>query len=97
MTGRGQWHRQYLNQLHCSSAIGGALRRQGSYWRQGQALWGEGGRGEGGERVLRMERGETERGRRGRKRKKEEGEPSCCLTMEISADWQFVLNNKWNI
>ena len=70
MTGRGQWHRQYLNQLHCSSAIGGALRRQGSYWRQGQALWGGGERGEGGERVLRMERGETERGGK----EKEEGE-----------------------
>ena len=33
--------------------------------------------------------GEGEGG--GKKRK--EGE-SCCLTMEISADWQFVLNNK---
>ena len=42
VSGRGQWHRQYLNQLHCSSAIGGALCRRGSYWRLSQALWGEG-------------------------------------------------------
>ena len=41
VSGRGQWHRQYLNQLHCSSAIGGALCRRGSYWRLSQALWGE--------------------------------------------------------
>ena len=41
VTGRGQWHRQYLNQLHCSSAIRGEASRRGSYWRQ-QALWGEG-------------------------------------------------------
>ena len=50
VSGRGQWHRQYLNQLHCSSAIGGALCRRGSYWRLSQALWGEGAQ-EGGERV----------------------------------------------
>ena len=80
VTGRGQWHRQYLNQLHCSSAIGGALRRQGSYWRQRQALWGERGRRRG-ERVW-EKGGKNLEGR------------SCCLTMEISADRQFVLNNK---
>ena len=50
VSGRGQWHRQYLNQLHCSSAIGGALCRRGSYWRLSQALWGERAH-EGGERV----------------------------------------------
>ena len=96
VTGRGQWHRQYLNQLHCSSAIRGEASRRGSYWRQGQALWGEGERWEGEKGVLRMERGETERGGGGGEEKKRR-KGSCCLTMEISADWQFVLNNKWNV
>ena len=58
VSGRGQWHRQYLNQLHCSSAIGGALRRRGSYWRLGQALWGEGAQ-EGRERVWKRGLGEN--------------------------------------
>ena len=43
VTGRGQWHRQYLNQLHCSSAIRGEASRRGSYWRQGRPCGGRAG------------------------------------------------------
>ena len=44
------------------------------------------GEGEGGGKKRKEREG-------GGSKKREEGE-SCCLTMEISADWQFVLNNK---
>ena len=46
---------------------------------------------------MRMERGETEKGEEGEREEKKRRKGSCCLTMEISADWQFVLNNKWNV
>ena len=59
VTGRGQWHRQYLNQLHCSSAIGGALRRQGSYWRQRPC--GERASGGGEKGFLRIEKERRQR------------------------------------
>ena len=59
VTGRGQWHRQYLNQLHCSSAIGGQLRRQGSYWRQRPC--GERASGGGEKGFLRIEKERRQR------------------------------------
>ena len=59
VTGAGQWHRQYLNQLHCSSAIGGELRRQGSYWRQRPC--GERASGGGEKGFLRIEKERRQR------------------------------------
>ena len=56
VTGAGQWHRQYLNQLHCSSAIRGEASRRGSYWRQGRPCGGRAGcqQARRGERGFRM-------------------------------------------
>lgn len=72
VTGRGQWHRQYLNQLHCSSAIRGEASRRGSYWRQGRPCGGRAGcqQARRGERGLRM----FENGKKGREGEEKESE-----------------------
>ena len=74
VTGRGQWHRQYLNQLHCSSAIRGEASRRGSYWRQGRPCGGRAGcqQARRGERGLRMF--ENGKRREGEEKESEGGE-----------------------